>query len=158
MDARVDFNVLQPVKVVLDSRLQMPLAAKMLKGSAQTWIITCSSDSKKQRQLEDLGCKVWRFEAVCGRPDLLKVFQFLAKEKINSVWIEAGATLNGSLLSSELVDEWIIYMAPCILGNQGRGMFHLPALQTMAEKKQMSLIQSRQIGQDLRLMFRSRTK
>lgn len=157
MDARVDFEVLQPVKVVLDSRLQMPLSAKLLKNPAETWIFTCSSDRKKQQQLEGLGAKIQQFDAVRQRLDLLQVFRFLAEKKINSVWVEAGATLNGSLLASELVDEWIFYMASCVLGDDGRGLFHLPGLHQMADKKQLKLIQTRQIGQDLRLTFRSRT-
>jgi diaminohydroxyphosphoribosylaminopyrimidine deaminase/5-amino-6-(5-phosphoribosylamino)uracil reductase len=78
---------------------------------------------------------------------------FLGQQQINTVLVEAGATLNGALLSENLVDEWLIYMAPCILGDQGRGLFHLPAMQKMDDKKQLNMTAVRQIGADLKLTF-----
>ncbi|MDD1621344.1 MAG: RibD family protein, partial [Methylococcaceae bacterium] len=149
----VDFDVVQPVKVVLDSTLRMPLAAKMLQNSVEVWIMTCSDDAVKQQQLRDLGCKVFRVDAVNGCVDLLQVFSLLAELQINTVWVEAGATLNGALLDSGLVDEWLIYMASCVLGDQGRGLFHLPGLQTIQNKKMLKLIDACRIGPDLRLLF-----
>jgi len=157
LNARVDFEVLQPVKVILDSRLRMPLTAKLLQNSAETWIMTCSDDPVKQQQLRDAGCKIWQVDALDGRVDLPGVFKLLANEQINTVWIEAGATLNGALLAGDLVDEWMIYMAPCVLGDQGRGLFHLPGLQAMNDKKQLKLLNIRQLGPDLRMTFNLRT-
>ncbi|MGZ4970323.1 MAG: RibD family protein, partial [Methylobacter sp.] len=61
--------------------------------------------------------------------------------------------LNGALLDEGLVDEVIIYMAPCILGDQGRGLFKLPGLQQMADKKQLKLCDVRQVGPDLKLTY-----
>lgn len=155
MNARVDFEVIQPVNVVLDSRLRMPLAAKLLQNSVETWIVTCSDDSDKQRQLVDVGCKVFQVRADQGRIDLLQAFKLLAEQQINNVWVEAGAILNGSLLGSGLVDEWLIYMAPCVLGDSGRGLFHLPGLQSIQDKKMLRLTESRQIGRDLRLRYQA---
>jgi diaminohydroxyphosphoribosylaminopyrimidine deaminase / 5-amino-6-(5-phosphoribosylamino)uracil reductase len=157
LNARVDFDLLQPVKVVLDSRLRMPLTAKLLQNSAETWIITCCGDTDKQQCLRDAGCKVFQVNADQGRVDLLQAFKLLAERQINNVWVETGATLNGALLENHLVDEWLIYMAPCVLGDGGRGLFHLPALQAMADKKQLKLLETRQVGPDLRLTFTSRT-
>ncbi len=155
LNARVDFDVEQPVKVVLDSNLRMPLAAKMLQNSAKVWIITCSDDAAKQQQLQDAGCKVFQVAIRNGRPDLLEVFKLLAELQINTVWVEAGATLNGALLESGLVDEWLVYMAPCVLGDQARSLFHLPGLQAMVDKKRLKLLEVRQVGPDLRLTFNS---
>jgi diaminohydroxyphosphoribosylaminopyrimidine deaminase/5-amino-6-(5-phosphoribosylamino)uracil reductase len=157
MNARVDWDVKQPVKVVLDSALRMPTKTKLLESQAETWIITCCNNELKQRQLLDAGYKVWQVADVAGRPDLPEVFKLLAEKQINTVWIEAGATLNGALLLSELVDEWLVYMAPCVLGDEGRGLFHLPGLQTMQDKKQLKLLNARQLGPDLRLAFSSPT-
>lgn len=157
LNARVDFDVEQPVKVVLDSKLRMPLAAKMLHNSAEVWIITCSDDTNKQQQLRDVGCKVFQVAASNGRLDLPAAFKLLAELQINTVWVEAGATLNGALLDSGLVDEWLVYMAPCVLGDQARSLFHLPGLQAMADKKQLKLLEVRQVGPDLRLTFNSLT-
>ena len=65
--------------------------------------------------------------------------------------IEAGATLNGALLEENLVDEWIIYMATCVLGDNGRGLFALPHQNSMADKKNLRLQEVRYVGADLRL-------
>jgi diaminohydroxyphosphoribosylaminopyrimidine deaminase/5-amino-6-(5-phosphoribosylamino)uracil reductase len=153
LNARVDFEVLQPVKVVLDSRLRLPITARLLQGKAEVWVITSSDDALKQRQLQDVGCKIWQVDALNGRLDLAQVAKLLGSLQINSIWIEAGATLNGALLESGLVDEWLIYMATCVLGDQGRGLFHLPSLQVLADKKTLKLKNIRQLGPDLRLVF-----
>lgn len=157
LNARVDFDLVQPVKVVLDSNLRMPLTAKILQNSVDVWIITCSDDADKQQQLRNLGCKVFQVTASNGRVDLSEAFMLLAELQINTVWVEAGATLNGALLESGLVDEWLIYMAPCVLGDQARGLFHLPHLQAMTDKKSLKLLEVRAVGPDLRLMFNSLT-
>ena len=78
---------------------------------------------------------------------------FLAGQQINELLVEAGSVLNGALLDEGLVDEYIIYMAPCILGDQGRGLFKLPGLQQMADKKQLKLRDVRQVGPDLKLTY-----
>ncbi|CAG1020532.1 partial Riboflavin biosynthesis protein RibD, partial [Patescibacteria group bacterium] len=69
---------------------------------------------------------------------------------INEVLVEAGAILNGALLSSNLIDEFIFYQAPCILGDKGHGLFHLPHLEKMADKKSLKFHDVRQVGVDLR--------
>lgn len=157
LNARVDFTAQQPVRVVLDSQLRMPTTAKMLQMPGQTWLITANADPDKQQPLLDAGCQVFKLDGVDGRIDLEQVFNLLAAQQINQVWVEAGATLNGSLLSSGMVDEWLIYMAPCVLGDQGRGLFHLPALQSMQDKMMLELIDVRQIGPDLRLKYRTQS-
>lgn len=157
LDARVDFDLVQPVKVVLDSNLRMPLTAKLVENAIEVWVVTCSSDSAKQQQLRDAGCKVFQVEAIDGRPNLRQVFALLAELQINTVWVEAGATLNGALLESGLVDEWLIYMAPCVLGSNARGLFQLPGLQHMQDKKHFRCLETRQFGPDLRLRYHALT-
>ena len=153
LNARVDFDLVQPVKVVLDSRLRMPASAKLLQHSVEVWVVTCSDDEDKQQRLRDAGCKVFEVDAENGRVSLPQVFKLLAELQINTVWVEAGATLNGALLESGLVDEWLIYQAPCILGDGGRGLFHLPDLQKIADKKILQGIDVRAIGPDIRMTF-----
>ena len=103
----------------------------MLLDSDRVCLLTCSRDQQKIRQLEDAGALVFCLEEQQGRLDLYQVFKLLADQQINNVWVEAGATLNGALMNTELVDEWLVYMAPCILGDQARGLFHLPGLQKL---------------------------
>lgn len=158
LDARVDFDLVQPVKVVLDSNLRMPQTAKLLQNPTQVWVVTCSSDEEKQQALRNAGCKIIQVADRGGRVDLTETFRLLAELQINTVWVEAGATLNGALLDSGLVDEWLIYMAPCVLGDQGRGLFHLPGLQRLQDKINLHPTEVRQIGPDLRLRFRATVK
>jgi diaminohydroxyphosphoribosylaminopyrimidine deaminase/5-amino-6-(5-phosphoribosylamino)uracil reductase len=157
LNARVDFDVVQPVKVVLDSQLRMPLSARLLENAVDVWIMTCSDDALKQQKLRDVGCKVFQVDAQKGRVALALVFKLLAELEINSVLIEAGATLNGALLESGLIDEWLIYMAPCVLGDQARGLFSLSGMLTMQDKITLRLIEARQIGPDLRLRYQAKT-
>lgn len=155
LNARVDFELNQPIRVVLDSQLRMPLTSKMLQSIdiSPVWIATCSEDPAKIQQLEQQGAQVFQLAKQHGRIDLQQLFQWLGQQQINNVWVEAGATLNGALLDCGLVDEWLVYMAPCILGDGGRGLFHLAALQSLADKKMLRLKATRHVGVDLRLMF-----
>ena len=116
LNVRLDEDVTQPVRVILDSHLQMPLSAKMLGLAGHTWILTCSKDKQKIAKLDDVGFQVFGIASKGVRLDLTAVMIFLGQQQINTVLVEAGATLNGSLLNTNLVDEWMVYMAPCILG------------------------------------------
>jgi len=151
LTARVDFDVAQPLRVVLDTQLQMPSHAQMAKLPGRTLILTCSGDEPKQQRLQQAGFEIYRLPGKNGRLDLHEVMRFLADQKINEVLVEAGAVLNGALLAADLLDELIVYMAPAVLGDQGRGLFHLPGVTTMADKKVLKLLDVRQVGGDLRL-------
>jgi diaminohydroxyphosphoribosylaminopyrimidine deaminase/5-amino-6-(5-phosphoribosylamino)uracil reductase len=153
LNARVDEDVLQPVRVVLDTHLNMPVAAKMAKLPGRSLVLTCLEDQQKQQALQQAGFEVYQLASKNGRLDLHAVMAFLAGQQINELLVEAGPVLNGALLAEGLVDEYIIYMAPCILGDQGRGLFNLPGLQIMADRKQLKLRDVRQVGQDLKLTY-----
>jgi diaminohydroxyphosphoribosylaminopyrimidine deaminase/5-amino-6-(5-phosphoribosylamino)uracil reductase len=153
LNARVDELVLQPVRVVLDTHLNMPVNAQMAKLPGRSLILTCSEDQQKQHTLQQAGFEVYQLPGKNGRLDLTAVMDFLGQQQINELLVEAGSVLNGALLDEGLVDEYVIYMAPCILGDQGRGLFKLPGLQQMADKKQLKLRDVRQVGQDLKLTF-----
>lgn len=151
LNARVDFEVVQPIRVVLDTHLNMPVTAQMAKLPGRTLVLTCSDDAGKQQALQQAGFEVHRLAENNGRVDLDDAMRFLADQQINDVLVEGGAILNGALLTEGLVDELVVYTAPCILGDEGRGLFHLPGLLTMADKKVLKLLDVRQVGGDLRL-------
>jgi len=153
LNARVDFDVVQPVRVVLDTHLQMTPHSQMAKLPGRTLILTCSDDEPRQQRLQQAGFEVHHLPDKNGRLDLHEVMRFLADQKINEVLVEAGAVLNGALLAADLLDELIVYMAPSVLGDQGRGLFHLPGVTTMADKKELKLLDVRQVGGDLRLIL-----
>ncbi|MDO9105018.1 MAG: bifunctional diaminohydroxyphosphoribosylaminopyrimidine deaminase/5-amino-6-(5-phosphoribosylamino)uracil reductase RibD [Methylovulum sp.] len=151
LTARVDFDVVQPVRVVLDTQLQMSSHVQMAKLPGRTLILTCSDNEPKQQALQQAGFEIYRLPDKNGRLDLHEVLRFLAEQKINEVLVEAGAVLNGALLTANLLDELVVYMAPSVLGDQGRGLFHLPGVTAMADKKDLKLLDVRQVGGDLRL-------
>ena len=152
LTARVTFECVQPIRVILDSRLQMLPSAHMTRLEGRTLVLTCAENYVKQQQLEQVGLEVYQLPCHNGRVDLNAVLRFLADQQINDVLVEAGAVLNGALLAENLIDEMIVYVAPCLLGDQGRGLFHLPDLLTMADKKLLKWRDVRQVGGDLRLV------
>jgi diaminohydroxyphosphoribosylaminopyrimidine deaminase/5-amino-6-(5-phosphoribosylamino)uracil reductase len=156
LTARIDKEVVQPFRVALDSALKMPANALMASLPGRNLILTCSQNKAKQEALQKAGFEVYGLPEKQGRLDLSEVMAFLAEQGINEVLVEAGAVLNGALLAENLVDEWIIYIAPCILGDQGRGLFTLPGLQKLVDKKQMKFQDIRHVGQDLRLTLTTR--
>ncbi len=151
LNARVNLSIVQPIRVILDSNLQMPLDSQMAKFDGRILVLTCSTNEQKSTVLKQAGFEVHVLPESNGRLDLLAVMNFLAAQEINNVFVEAGATLNGALLEAGLVDEWLIYMAPCVLGNKGRGAFALPELQSMTDKKMLQWRDVRHVGADLRL-------
>lgn len=154
LNARVNFDCVQPIRIVLDSRLQMPLDSKMANLNSRTLILTCSKKAEKQYNLMQIGFEVHVLPELNERLDLNSVMEFLALQEINNVFVEAGATLNGALLEAGLVDEWLIYMASCVLGDKGRSAFALPQLHSMSEKKSLQWRDVRQVGSDLRFTLR----
>ncbi len=155
LNARVSEDVNQPIRVILDSALQMPTTAKMATLPGRTLILTCLDDAQKREALQAVGFEVFVLPAKNTRLDLSAVMTFLGQQQVNEVLVEAGAILNGALLTEGCVDEWIVYMAPCVLGDQSRGLFSIPSLQTMADKKTLQLREVRQVGPDLRLTLSS---
>lgn len=153
LTARIEQDAIQPVRVVLDSRLRMPLTARMLSLPGRNIILTCSGEPQKIETLQALGVEVFCAAEDNGHIALPAVLDLLGRLQVNELLIEAGATLNGALLAENLVDEWIVYMATSILGDQGRGLFTLPGLRRMADKKQLNLLDVRQVGPDLRLVL-----
>lgn len=154
LDARVEFDCEAPVKVILDTHLRLPRSAKLLQTPGQVWVFTATNcDSADIQALENLGCRVFTVSQKDHGLDLAEVFAELGRQQINSVWIEAGAQLNASLLETGLIDEWLFYMAPCLLGDRARGLFQLPELTDMSQKTSLSLKECRQVGPDLRLTF-----
>jgi diaminohydroxyphosphoribosylaminopyrimidine deaminase / 5-amino-6-(5-phosphoribosylamino)uracil reductase len=161
LTARIKQEVAPPIRVVLDSHLQMPPTAKMLTLPGRTFILTCKNHNSVRpepvegqiQKLQDAGAEIYQLPEKQGRLDLTEVMKFLAGQEINDVLVEAGAVLNGALLAENLVDEWVIYMAPKILGDQGIGLFHLPGIDKLVESKDVRFQDIRQIGMNIRLIM-----
>jgi len=148
-------QVTQPLRVILDSTLRTPVTAKMFGLEGRTLILTCSQDRTRREALTAQGAEVFILKAnLEGRMDLMAVLEFLATEQVNDVLLEAGSVLNGAFMEQNLIDECVVYMAPSLLGSSGRGLFDMPNINLMADKKQLEIVDVRRVGKDMRLQFK----
>ena len=144
----------QPLRVVIDSRLETPLSARILQGS-KTLLLSAIDDPAREAAYAVRGVEVERVPSNAqGKTDLPLVLETLARRGINELHVEAGAKLNGSLLREGCVDELLIYLAPSVIGDTGLGMFALPPLAELAAQQRLHFNDVSQIGDDLRIRAR----
>ncbi len=153
MNVREIKTTRQPLRVIVDSRLTTPPSAKILAGG--NVLIACATDdAAKIQSLRAAGAEVLVLTGSDGRVDLPRLLQVLAEREVNELMVEAGATLNGALLNAGLVDEIVLYLAPVLMGDAARGLFALPELQQMDQRKTLAVQDVRLVGQDIRVMAR----
>ena len=142
----------QPLRILLDSRLDVPDTAKILRGG-NVLIATAADKPDRERALIAAGAEVTRVpvESAKGKVDLEKMMQLFAARGLNHIMVETGAKLNASLLSASVVDEIVAYIAPSIFGDGARGLFALPEMKSLGERVQLKITDVRQIGIDLRV-------
>jgi diaminohydroxyphosphoribosylaminopyrimidine deaminase/5-amino-6-(5-phosphoribosylamino)uracil reductase len=143
----------QPVRIVVDSRLETPLSARILEGGG-VLIATAVTDAAAFRAFGEKGVEVLALPNPQGKVDLGALMAELARREMNEVHVEAGFRLNGSLLREGLVDELVIYLAPHLIGDSARGMFHLPALEDLGGRRALSIREVRMVGEDIRVVAR----
>ncbi|HUO44381.1 MAG TPA: bifunctional diaminohydroxyphosphoribosylaminopyrimidine deaminase/5-amino-6-(5-phosphoribosylamino)uracil reductase RibD [Burkholderiales bacterium] len=144
----------QPLRVVVASRLAIPPAARVLEGGA---LVVCADAApEKIAALRAGGAEVITLPDARGRVDLTALMAELGRREINELHVEAGATLSGALLQADLVDELLLYFAPCVLGSGARGMFELPDASGVRHDLKMQEI--RMVGNDLRMLARLERK
>jgi diaminohydroxyphosphoribosylaminopyrimidine deaminase/5-amino-6-(5-phosphoribosylamino)uracil reductase len=141
----------QPLRVVLDSALKIPLAARILQGG-NVLIYTATRDTQKIAALEKAGASVIAMAAAKGQVDLSACLKDLAARGCNEVLVEAGRTLNGALLQAGLIDELVLYLAPQVLGDMARGMAQLGELTSLDQRVELEWQDVRQIGKDMRIL------
>jgi len=156
MTARVGeagVEVRQPARIVIDSTLRSPVNAKLFAEPGERLIFTVRPDPEREAALARRGVRI---EHVHGPAhcNLAEVVDRLGALEFNEVWVEAGPRLNGALLSGGLIDEFIIYMAPVVLGDRARGMFDRIELTTLDECPRLEIAEVTQIGADLRVIAR----
>jgi diaminohydroxyphosphoribosylaminopyrimidine deaminase/5-amino-6-(5-phosphoribosylamino)uracil reductase len=147
----------QPWRIIVDSKLETPLNAKVL-GNAQVSgvILVCASLASKQSQekakaFEAMGVEVIAMANDNGKVDLPKLFAYLARERdMNEIHVEAGFKLNGSLLRVECVDELLLYYAPFFMGD-GIGMANISELKALDQRQEWQVIDQSLFGSDLRM-------
>ncbi|MED4227233.1 bifunctional diaminohydroxyphosphoribosylaminopyrimidine deaminase/5-amino-6-(5-phosphoribosylamino)uracil reductase RibD [Neobacillus cucumis] len=112
-------NGRNPIRVILDSSLRIPLDAKVVTDQqAATWVFTSENYDKEQRQhLEDLGIPVF-VTSGSNQVDPTDVMRILGEKLVSSVLIEAGGTINAALFEKQLIDKVILYTAPKLVGGK----------------------------------------
>lgn len=144
----------QPLRVIVDSRLETPLTAKILQGGGPLLIAGAVDAAARAEALRSLGADVVMLPNAEGKVDLPALLEELARRGINEVHAEAGSRLNGSLLRAGLVDELLLYLAPCLIGHAASGLFNLPELTSLADKQRLNIRDLRQLGDDIRIIAR----
>lgn len=143
----------QPLRVVVDSRLEIDPSARVLQGG-RVLVVAAVENHLLASIIEARGAEVIFLPNDAGKVDLQALMRELAKRGINELHVEAGFNLNGSLLREGLVDELLLYLAPSLIGDASRGLFNLPALDDLAEKRALQWRDVRQVGSDLRVVAR----
>ena len=142
----------QPRRVIVDSKLDISPGVRILQGEA-CWIAAAVSDPAKEAALRAAGHDVILLPNAEGKVDLAELMLELGRRGINELHVEAGAKLNGSLIREGCVDELLVYVAPCLVGD-AMGMFALPALQQLDQKVRLRFHEIQQIGEDIRILAR----
>lgn len=153
LTVRVAEDHLHPLRVVLDSHLRLPPAARMLQEPGQTLVLTTLSDTAKHASLTQAGAVVTQLPQVSDRLDLPAVLHHLAATyHINDLLVEAGPLLSGAMLYAGLADELVIYMAPMLLGDSARGLMHLqPGIEQLMQRIDLEIVEMRPVGHDWRI-------
>ena len=161
MTVRLENIQRQPIRVIVDSQLQISPNAKILqKTSENDRIIVAYAEKStehdaKKLAFETSGVELWCLPLVClekPQVDLTALLKALARDGVNEILVEAGQTLNGALLSQGLIDELILYYAPKLMGHDAQGMFAMPPLTEMTQAISLQLLDVRQVGTDMRIL------
>ena len=164
LDVRLVETPRQPHLVVVDSRLETPLDARLFGAPAhglsrQILIYTASQDATRTTALQARGATVilcpGQRPGAEAKVDLPAMLQDLARREVNELHVEAGHKLNGSFLREGLVDECLFYLAPTLLG-QGSGVAHFGPLQRLSDGVPLAFQSVDRVGDDLRILARVR--
>jgi diaminohydroxyphosphoribosylaminopyrimidine deaminase/5-amino-6-(5-phosphoribosylamino)uracil reductase len=143
----------QPLRVVVDSRLETPPAARILEGG-NVLVFCAIEDPARRRALEAKGADVVLLANPAGKVDLAPMLGQLARRGVNELHVEGGFKLNGSLLREDCVDEFLLYLNPSLLGDGAQGMVNLPAPASLDARVKLNLHSVERVGEDLRVIAR----
>ncbi|HLQ24316.1 MAG TPA: bifunctional diaminohydroxyphosphoribosylaminopyrimidine deaminase/5-amino-6-(5-phosphoribosylamino)uracil reductase RibD [Acidiferrobacterales bacterium] len=141
----------QPLRVVVDSRLRLPKAAKLL-AAPGALVVAADPNPDATLTLRQAGAEIICLPQAGGQVDLPALMQYLAAREVNEVLLEAGPTLCGAMLLAGLIDQLVLYFAPCLLGDRARGMFHIPGLERLADRVGLKITEVQAVGADWRII------
>jgi len=153
LDVREAQTPRQPHIVIVDSQLQTPLNAHLFIAGRVCIIYAAVQNDAKKLALEARGAIVVMLPNSHGKVDLVAMMKDLGRREINELHVEAGSKLNGALIHAGLVDEFLIYLAPKLLG-PGQRMASFRPLEALSEATQLQFQSAEKVGPDLRIMAR----
>ena len=152
----------QPLRIVVDSRLELSPAARILDGAPASGggvlVAAAREDADRMAALRRRGAEFVVLPDARGKVDLAALAQELGRRGLSEVHIEAGTALNGSLLQAGVVDELLLYLSPKIAGDAARAMFRLPVLESLSDAIELDITDVDRIGPDLRILARVRPR
>ena len=153
LDVRLVETALQPLRVVVDSRLETPPAARILDAPGRALIYAAALDDARAAALRERGAEIALAPGAHGKVDLAALLADLAARGVNELHVEAGHKLNGSFVRERLVDEFLVYVAPKLLGI-GRELAAFGPLETLGDALELCFESVTPIGSDLRILAR----
>ena len=159
LDVRLVDTPRQPHLVVVDSDLQTPLDAPIFMATRPVFIYAAAQNDARKAALEKRGatviyCPGHRADgSLTGKVDLAAMLQDLGRREINELHVEAGHKLNGSLVREGLVDEFVVYLAPKLIG-QGSDMASFGPLADLSQAVALEFQSTAMVGPDLRIVAR----
>ena len=155
-DPRLDVRIeseRQPLRVILDRRRRVKKTARILEAPGDALVISGPPPKKKGVEAAVGRARLERSKVTRAHFDLPAVFRRLAELEINDVLVESGPKLAGALLAAGLVDEWILYVAPKLLGRDAQPLAALPRLTKIVDAIEFTLLDTAIVGTDVRLRF-----
>ena len=156
LDVRLVETARQPLRCVVDARLDTPPTARLFDASSPVILFTAAGATGRRAALEARGAEIVDVPGVDGRVDLQAVLDHLAARPVNEVHVEAGARLNGALLQTGRVDELLLYLAPTLLG-AGRDIAALGPFESLERGLAFDFHDAAKVGADLRILARKRS-
>lgn len=155
-DIGAEINPYQPLRAIIDGDLKVATDQKIFYQAGQTLVFTHAVKcAQAEASADSASRKIVGIAEKNGKLDLAQVLKYLAqKHQANEVHVEAGSELCGALLDQHLVDEIVLYIAPIIMGDSAKGLFHLPELQKMSQRIELNITEICPIGKDWRLTAR----
>ncbi|HSD44541.1 MAG TPA: bifunctional diaminohydroxyphosphoribosylaminopyrimidine deaminase/5-amino-6-(5-phosphoribosylamino)uracil reductase RibD [Burkholderiales bacterium] len=137
----------QPLRVIVDSRLETPASARILEGGN---VLIFAGMARRV----PAGAEVMVLPNENQKVDLPRMLEELARRGVNELHVEAGFRLNGSLVREGCVDEFLLYLNPSFLGDGAQGMLDLPAVLSLEKRIRLRLLSIERLGEDLRILAR----
>jgi len=153
LDVRLVPTLVQPLRVIVDSQARVPATSRIFDPPGSALVYCARALARPAEALRGRGVEVIERGSADGRVDLLAVLSDLAQRGVNELHVEAGERLNAALIAADLVDEWLLYLAPRLLG-PGRSIAALPALAQLSDAPSLRFVNVTACGDDLRVIAR----